>query len=128
MPTTNVTIEFVNQPKEGKRFGSIKTKEIGYVGVKPADLSQFTKGSQYQIEYAERGEYKDFVRIVAKANGQAPNGSRNADSARDIFVTGVVGRSMQSGKFGLDEIGLLTARAVTAWEGHLAPKKDESPY
>lgn len=130
MPVAQVTVDFVNPPKEGKKFGSIKTKELAYVSVKPSDLGQFTKGSAYQIEYTETAEgYKNFVRIVGKPNGAAPNGARNADSARDIFVTGVVGRAMGSGKFGMDEIGLLTAKAVATWEAHLAPKKvEESPY
>lgn len=129
MPVATVTVDFVNQPKEGKKFGSIKTKELEYISVKPEDLAKFSKGSKYQIEYTQTDQgYKNFVRIVAQSNGVAPNGSRNADSARDIYVTGVVGRAMGSGKFGMDEIGLLTAKAIAAWESHLSPKKEEAPY
>lgn len=130
MPIATVTAQFVNQPKEGKRFGSIKT-EIGYIGVKPSDLSQFVKGQKYEVEYKENGEYKDFVRIVsapaASAGHNRPN-ANGANTGREIFITGVVGRAMGSGKFGLDEIGLVTAKASAAWDDHVVPKKDESPY
>ena len=40
---------------------------------------------------------------------------RSDQSRRDIFVTGVVGRSMGSGHFTVDEIEKLTANAVIAW-------------
>ena len=40
---------------------------------------------------------------------------RSNQSRRDIFVTGVVGRSMGSGHFTVEEIEKLTANAVTAW-------------
>tara|TARA_R110002020_G_scaffold43261_5_gene125989 strand:+ start:1374 stop:1775 length:402 start_codon:yes stop_codon:yes gene_type:complete len=44
------------------------------------------------------------------------NGIDRPDQARrDIFVTGVVGRSMGSGHFSVDDIENLTANAVIAW-------------
>lgn len=132
MPVATITAEFVNQPKEGKRYGSVKDKALGYVSVKPEDLSKFTKGSRYQIEYTETAEgYKNFVRIVAPANGAAPNGSSGADS-RMIFITGTVGRAMQSGKFTVADLVALAESAARAYDKINAPKSpapegDEAP-
>jgi hypothetical protein len=133
MATANVTIKFVNQPKEGKKFGSINTEEMGFFGVKPGDLGQFTKGQKYEIEYTQRGEYKDFVRVISPTSGapighNRPNGNGGDAKSREMFIMGVVGRAMGSGKFGIDEVGLLTAKAAAAWDDHGTPKKDESPY
>jgi hypothetical protein len=44
-----------------------------------------------------------------------------------IFVTGVVGRSMGSGKFEGDDIDMLTQRALDAFQTHLAPRLAQSP-
>lgn len=124
MPVAQVTADYVNQPKEGKRFGSIKTKELGYVSVKPSDLGQFTKGATYQIEYTETDEgYKNLVRIVAPANGATkPNGTQNMDNAKSIFITGVVGRAMQGGQFQVSDIAALTHAAASAFDKEMAGK------
>lgn len=128
MPVAQVTVDYVNQPKEGKRFGSIKCKELGYVSVKPADLGQFQPKSSYQIEYttSEQG-YHNFVRIVAKANGHAPNGAPNMENSRLMFIMGVVGRAMGSGKFEIADIHRLTGAAASAWDETMAakPKREE---
>jgi len=49
--------------------------------------------------------------IQSTSNGM----DRPDQSRRDIFVTGVVGRSMGSGHFTVEEIEKLTANAVIAW-------------
>ena len=51
-----------------------------------------------------------------KAVSSNGNGIEKSDQARrDIFVTGVVGRSMGSGHFSVDDIENLTANAVIAF-------------
>lgn len=120
MPNATVTVEFVNQPKEGKAFGSIKTKELGYVGMKPADLSKFTKGQTYEIEYkvsGDEGQWKNLVKVVSKPNGAAPaGGTHSPDNSRMIFITGIVGRAMGSGKYGPESIRELTMSAAGAYD------------
>ena len=54
-----------------------------------------------------------FLMLKLSSNG---NGIEKSDQARrDIFVTGVVGRSMGSGHFSVDDIENLTANAVIAF-------------
>ena len=114
MPTTTVTVAFVNQPKPGKQFGSIKDKSDNYYSVKPADLAFFQKGGTYEIEYdvTDRG-YKNFKRIISRDQG---GGATSANAGRDMFITGVVGRAMGSGKFGPGEIRDLAHEARAAWD------------
>ncbi len=50
MATKTVKVQYVNQPKEGKRFGSIKAEDGTYYGCKPEMLSQLSRGGSYEIE------------------------------------------------------------------------------
>jgi hypothetical protein len=53
--------------------------------------------------------------------------SVNPDKDRDMFVTGVVGRAMGSGQFGVNEISLLTLAAEEAWGNLLAKRAGRFP-
>ena len=59
--------------------------------------------------------------VVNKANIVPPgNGINKSETQRlDIFVTGVVGRSMGSGHFSVNDIGELTKNAVNAFNENL---------
>ena len=133
---TNVEVAFVNQPKQPGWSGSIKTTDGQFFGVKEADLVRFQKGKRYDIEYVEKAKgdkiYRDFVAMAASttplpnidrdyANRDVgkPNGSHYAPTdAKDkfIFVTGVVGRAMGSGKFEPADILQLTQLACASYE------------
>jgi hypothetical protein len=115
MPIAKVTVNYVNAPAAGKQYGSIKTEELGYLSVKPGDLALFAKGHKYEVEYEERGQYKNFVRLAAPPPGAPAQAAGNDDVQRMIFVTGVVGRAMGSGKFGASEIKELTLEANEAF-------------
>lgn len=132
MPRATVTVEYVNEPKPGKKKGSIKTKELGYIGVWPDKLPQFTKGMIYEIQYKENGEFKDFEGIVQQQPSQQSNGhARNSapDNSRMIFITGVVGRAMGSGKFAPIEIKDLALEAADAWDRLSSlDRLEEAPY
>ena len=53
-------------------------------------------------------------------NNQTNNGMSKSDTQRlDIFVTGVVGRSMGSGHFSVDDIEKITKNAVRAFNENL---------
>lgn len=133
MPVATVTVDFVNEPKPGKKFGSIKTKELAYVSVKPEDLNKFTKGSQYQIEYTETAEgYKNFVRVVGTSSTAPKNGSHNGEQSRYIFITGVVGRAVGSGNVPPGQVADWVIAAADAWEAlrryDNEPPPAEPPY
>src|SRR5437016_10598295 len=54
MPKETVTIAYVNQPKEGKKMGSIKTTNGQYFNVYLDKLGLFGVGQTYEIEYGSR--------------------------------------------------------------------------
>lgn len=116
-----VTVQFVNQPKPGRKFGSIKVENGDYISVSPEKLAYFQKGAQVDISYVitEQG-YLNLKEIhSAPPSNGAPTrmGSSRGAGAPDIvmFVTGVVGRAMQSGKFDASDIRRLTEYAHEAF-------------
>lgn len=107
MNTATVKVAFVNQPKPGRKQGSIKTEEGTYIGVWPEQLSKFKPGGTYEIEYEtnEKG-YHTMKRlvggdIVPPTAGQALNKTssfaKGSDTkAVEMVVMGIVGRAHQS--------------------------------
>ena len=64
------------------------------------------------------------VSIVGQTNGQEPKtnvsfSDKSQQARQDMFVTGVVGRSMGSGHFSVDEIDKLTQNAVKAFNEYM---------
>ena len=105
MPIETVMVQYVNQPKEGKKQGSIKTDDGRYFGVWPEKLCLYTPGEFYEIEYD--AQYKTVKRIVTgpgasgsassapRANGQAQSHSPSHTKSVEMFVMGVIGRTLQ---------------------------------
>lgn len=133
---------FVNPPEGNRRSGSVKlqtTNGIQYVGVERKDLDRFHKGESITVETKSRDyqgrTYYDFVSFAGqessrsngasapqppaqRSNGAAPPVQSRGGASNDqmIFITGVVGRSMQSGQFGLEDVMALTDAAKNAYE------------
>lgn len=70
MSTAAVSVAFVNQPKEGKAKGSIKTTEGEYYEVFPNQLGLFRPGASYEIDYSERNWNGKTYRTVNKCRPQ----------------------------------------------------------
>lgn len=91
MPTETVTVAFVNEPKAGKKFGSIKTDAGVYYSVKPSELPLFKPGGTYEIQFGfdKTNTYRNFERIVGASpkNQETVNGKDEA-----MFMTGFVNR------------------------------------
>ena len=122
MPRATVTIKFVNQPKEGKKFGSINTEEMA-ISVRSRPSSLFVKGQKYVIEYAEKGEYKDFLKII-----EAPKPVGNGDGAWQVpnFVSNIVGQAIVAGKIeGPGDIKMWALAAKEAGEAVLGIGRKE---
>ena len=62
-----VTIQYVNDPKPGKKMGSIKTAELGYFGVFPNMLRQFSTNEVCRVEYESNGDFKKVTKKLASA-------------------------------------------------------------
>lgn len=70
MSTATVCVAFVNQPKEGKNKGSIKTSEGEYYEVFPNQLGLFRPGASYEVDYSERNWNGKTYRTVNKCRPQ----------------------------------------------------------
>lgn len=137
--------KYVNPPKkQGGKYGSIKTTDNALHWVPVNHLGMFMVGQAANISttlqqwgdmQASVITHVNGVDITGQApsqSGQVPHADRPSpnpsnvpqdDTAESIFVTGIVGRAMGSGAFGVDAIDLLTKTAAKAWkERHSAPQ------
>jgi hypothetical protein len=155
-----VNVKYVNFPKPGGKYGSIKLADGQMIMVPPDLLGQFRAGmvceistkqqtwgtgtpearlvtiatsgpmqpqnqaaqnyggqAGYQGAGAQQGAYRSNTGFQPRVvqGGGAPQ-PRTLEQDRMIFVTGVVGRAMGSGKFTTSEIGVLTVEANAAFE------------
>lgn len=140
---TVVTLKYVNQPKNptGKMGSVVDGAGVRYM-VPVENLGKFAVGGTYEVAVAQEvwkpGEPALMViRGVPAQAGAAPsytpapaaspthasghvNGAKIGESAaRQIFVTGIVGRAMGSGKFTPSDLEALTSAAITAYDKHL---------
>lgn len=143
---TTIIAKYVNPPKPDKKYGSIKTPE-GVSYMLPAGMvDAFVQGATYDVPVKQetwgKGDDAKVVNIIAGRPGSAGSGVVNQQpapqaaasaapppmrSARmgdtndmSIFVTGIVGRAMGSGKFGATDIDALTKCAIAAYKANLA--------
>ena len=125
MTTATITPKYVNQPMPGKKLGSIKDQQDVKWFIDPGLLGSFRQGTAITIEWApmkfqDGSEAKKITGVVhgaapAQSNGAAPI-SGNNNTGREIFITGVVGRAMGSGKFSITDMHLLAVEAMAVWE------------
>jgi hypothetical protein len=135
--TVTITPKYVNPPKEGKKYGSLKTDDGVQYAAPPSVTSACEPGVPVTIEWEGQtwgGNPVMVVRRVVGAqhghNGGAhphpqPNGNGRHSAAggdakaREMFIMGVVGRAMGSGQFEASHIYDLTAAAAKAWDAVL---------
>lgn len=100
MSKTSIQVQYVNQPKNPKGPGSIKTNEGVYYKVWPhsknggANLSQFEVGKTYELEY-DTEEYNGKPSYVARkilsssesssSNGHVPVASSNGKDSQILW-------------------------------------------
>lgn len=140
---TVITLRYVNQPKNPTgKMGSIVGNDGTRYMVPVENLGKFAVGGTYEVAVAQEtwkpGEPALMViRGVPAQTGAAPaisgpypttpthasghvNGAKIGESAaRQIFVTGIVGRAMGSGKFSPSDLEALTSAAIAAYDKHL---------
>ncbi len=111
MALATVTVKFINQPKEGKKEGSIRVQDDSFYGVPPALLAQFQPGGTYEVEYTTREwQGKTFKSVKsAKAVGAAPagfpgftgTGGHDKDTPMRIFICGAYNNAIQAGQLNI---------------------------
>lgn len=140
-----VVPKYVNPPKKpGGKYGNIKTADNALHWVPVNHLGVFMVGQAANIstEYQQWGDMQasvvtnvngvDITGQAPNPQGQVPRGDRPSplpqnvpasDTDESIFVTGIVGRAMGSGQFGVTDIDILAKAAVAAWKNrHGSPQ------
>ena len=97
-----ITCQYVNFPKPGKRLGSIKTSEGEFFGVEPSLLRIFQQGEVCVVEYTESpktggGVWKNIKRKISstptalqKPPIQYPRARTNPVDQEQMFVVGLL--------------------------------------
>lgn len=126
MPTTTMTIQYVNPPKNGKQRGSIKSTDGDMLGCFADKLHLFEVGGTYEIEYTQTESggttyqnVKSATRVETPANAtsHAPVGgdifrqTHPIDSER-MFLCSVLNAFIQSGAVKLDKSELAAATTI----------------
>lgn len=117
MNTAAINVAYVNQPKEGKTKGSIKTNEGEYYEVFPNQLGLFRPGAAYEIEFSERNWNGKTYRTVNKCRPQdrpaavrsEPSQSAPSDEQEFEFVARVLSASIQACAVDYTQKGLADA-------------------
>lgn len=127
MPTTAIKVSFVNEPKPGKKMGSIRTDDGVYYSVYPEKLDMFLPGQSYRINYTTSASgYHTFKNMATDAeidgpivvplmvaNGRGAPAQPAHTKSVEMFVMGVIGRTLQSTGT-VPDVGTLTL-----WVRHL---------
>lgn len=136
---TVLSIQYVNEAKPDKKYGTIKTRE-GESYALPAGMSGvFQPNTTVDVPTQDQKWGDKVVHVIMgrpsntpqpappspppAPQAPAPNGMARQSNidAKDftIFVTGVVGRAMGSGSFGVTDIDLLTKAAIAAYRANI---------
>lgn len=138
--TITAKVSFINQPKPGKKKGSIKTDSNLLIGCWPDKLALFQAGGTYEIEYSEQTVNGVTYKNVEKAkqvaaptpatNGAAGGGYntyRQTDplDAERMFVTAVVRAAIQAGVLPIEATNLANAvnECRRAWNATFGAKQ-----
>ena len=133
MTQATLTPKYVNALKPGKKYATIKDQQDTMWLCPPGLLGSFTPGSPISVEYetAKFGDGTERPKITGvvhgTTNGSAPaqeaprSNGHSPNQGREIFITGVVGRAMGSGKFSAADIAGLALAAAETWNALSAP-------
>ena len=147
-----ITVQYVNAPRPGQFSGSIKDAQGNYWGIPGHATHLFQPGQTYEVMYWQKQTQSGKVfNNIASVNGQelsdkaqqqptpqpqpqprpqpTPSQPQKEDpeKVRNMFIMGVVGRAMGSGKYDATDIKALTLAAAHAWSEHHKPWPGPNP-
>lgn len=137
---TVIVAMYVNNAKPDKKFGSIVDPDGNKFMLPVGMQDAFRAGQTYDVPTSNKKWGQDAVVVIEGRPGAAgstgpatpaPNANQQTAPSPprtngalgkegEMFVMGVVGRAMGSGKFDVTDIDLLTKAAVQAWRGNVA--------
>jgi len=109
-PVAEITVQYINPPKPGKKMGSIKSSEGDYYGCFPAQLHQFFVGEVCKLEYKQsESGYKSVVKKIGTTPlNPVPMRARTAPAdSEQIAVLAMVKSFIEAGKVELERSDLI---------------------
>ena len=117
MPTVEIVVAYINQPKLGKRNGTIKSAapDDKYYGASPNILPQFKVGETCTIEYDTSpktggGEWLNLKRKISTSSAPLVPPLRNRTNPEDskqMFVTALLKEGVASGKINISTVEIV---------------------
>ena len=112
--TAEITVQYVNYPKEGKKYGSIKSSEGDYFSAMPPMLRMFTTGEVCTIEFKTTPEgYKNLVKKIGTTKAPPlsppPRQRTNPIDTENMFVTALLKSFIEAGKIELSTTDIVAA-------------------
>ena len=84
LQTTTITVQYVNEPMEGKKKGSIRDADGVYYGAYPDKLKLFEPGEDYEIAFKEDNGFRA---VMAAKRVQRQQQQRTAPVSQDAPKT-----------------------------------------
>lgn len=120
MPTAEITVQYRNEKKPGRKMGNIKTSEGEYYGAPDNILFQFNKGEVCTIEYSESPKQDGsgvWKTITKKLSGASPaqkiqpqiRARVNPAEAEQMFVAALLKSFIEAGKLNLSTAEIVAA-------------------
>lgn len=85
--TATIEVRYADQPKAGKKQGTVKTKDGDVYGVWPDKLGLLRPGRRYRVEYKERQfegrTFRTITKVDPAAEGETDTGSVDPLSSSD---------------------------------------------
>jgi len=122
MADKRITVDRVDPPGEGKKQATVKDTTGEIYGFFPDAGFIMVAGDTYDVDLRSRDYRGKTYYTISGAKLVSASHAISGESAEPtvekdehIYVTGVVGRAMGSGKFGPEHISLLTKAASQAY-------------
>ena len=116
MPTAEITVQYINNAKPGKKMGSIKSSEGEYYYCAPTMLHLFQMGEVCKVEFTERpkeggGTWKTLTtKLGGPMKGPTPiRASTSPKDSQQIFITALLKEYVSLGAIPCDKASIVVA-------------------
>ena len=122
MPKATIVVQYINEPKGGRKNGSIKDADGNMWLVPKEELGDYDKGGQYEITYEQfsfKGQDYCSIKEKKKVGGEpvgGVGGHGDPQQAERIFVCGAINSTLSNPQVNPLEIGAVRAvQLVNIW-------------
>ena len=105
MPVAEITVQYVNFAKPGKKFGSVKSSEGNYYWGPDKLLHAFQQGEVCKIEYSENNGFNSIGKKLGSTKAPPltppPRQRTNPVDAENMFIIALLKEFVAAGKVDL---------------------------